>query len=248
MPKIFGGVFHDHESLIIRLDMAAALSSKTPMDILAASLDESARNAMRTAGLASIADSVYITEDGSITGKPPARKARTLALVDEVGVLKKNFVKNTLYKVFGSMFTFLPPESDTAIQQVVNAFTDLHRSGVSLRMLMSLPPGKYISVKSPTSEDRIYFYRSMTDSGNIYFYSGFGKRGASAKLGLLMKRLWGRVSNRYGTTNIAPDNDALRTIIRSFIQVHADVKDIPAGRHTRRRRGNIRKTRKRGCK
>jgi hypothetical protein len=135
------------------------------------------------------------------------------------------------------MFTFLLPESETAIKRTRVAFMDLHRSGVTLRMLLSIPPGNYISIKSPTTDDRIYFYRSMTDAGRVYFYSGIGKTGSAAKLGpLVRKGFLGGVSNRYGKTQIAPDDDTLRSLVSSFVQVHSDNKDIPAGRHTRRRR------------
>jgi len=229
---------------------AATVPTKTlsPMDTLMSSLDESKRNAMRTAGLAAVADSVYITKDGSITGTKPTGSYKTLASVDDIGVFKKDFVRNTIYKVFAGMFTFLPPETDVGIRQVQHVFADLHRAGVTLRKLMSLPPGNYISIKSPTTKDRIYFYRSMTDSGKIYFYSGIGKTGTSATMEYLAKRGlggFGAILNRYGKTNISPDNDTLRAISRSFIQVHTDIKDIPAGRHTRRRsrRTRTRKTR-----
>ena len=148
------------------------------------------------------------------------------------------------------MFTILPSETDTGVRQASNAFADLHRSGVMLRTLMSLPPGNYISIKSPTTRDRIYFYRSMTDYGKIYFYSGIGKTGSAATMEYLAKRGlggFGAILNRYGKTHIAPDDDTLRSIASSFVQVYADNKDIPAGRHTRRRtrRTRRRKTRSR---
>jgi hypothetical protein len=212
----------------------AAASVDTPVSKLLASINKSRREAVATAGISALAGSIYV-KDGKISGGKPSNKSRTLKMVDEVGLFPTNFVKHTIYGVFKDVFTFLLPETDKHIKATKNVFADLHLSGVSLRDLLGLHPGKYISIKHPRKEDRIYFYRSMTDSGRIYFYSGIGKSGRDAKMGpRAVRDAIGRITNRMGKTRISPDERTLRSIESGLIQVHTNHNDIPAGRYTRR--------------